>query len=142
MGPNAKVSRIVTQEHEIPGLPESECIDRRHLHRFITPALEKSGWDVLTRMREESPLVKGCVIVRGKLPTRARYERADYVPFHKPNFPTAVIEAKGNTHAIGTGCLRVSVVKYWLSLSLSVIVHTSPIPTNDHAGKSSRGDLS
>jgi type I restriction enzyme M protein len=32
--------------------------------KFITPALEKAGWDVLTQVREEFLLTKGRIIVR------------------------------------------------------------------------------
>ncbi len=38
--------------------------------KFITPALEKAGWDVLTQVREEFLLTNGRIIVRGKLHTR------------------------------------------------------------------------
>lgn len=71
--------------------------------KFITPALETAGWDVSTQIREEYPLTKGRIIVRGKLTTRARHKRADYVLFLKPNLPIAVIEAKDNTHTLGDG---------------------------------------
>ncbi|WP_175889686.1 EcoAI/FtnUII family type I restriction enzme subunit R [Burkholderia cepacia] len=71
--------------------------------KFITPALEQAGWDIGTQVREEFPLTKGRVIVRGKLHTRAQHKRADYVLFLKPNLPIAVIEAKDNTHTLGDG---------------------------------------
>lgn len=71
--------------------------------KFITPALEQAGWDVATQVREEFPLTKGRIIVRGKLHTRAQNKRADYVLFHKPNMPIAVIEAKDNKHSLGDG---------------------------------------
>lgn len=71
--------------------------------KFITPALEQAGWDIATQVREEFVLTKGRIIVRGKLHTRAQSKRADYVLFHKPNMPIAVIEAKDNKHALGDG---------------------------------------
>jgi type I restriction enzyme R subunit len=71
--------------------------------KFITPALERAGWDVATQIREEFPLTKGRIIVRGRLHTRARHKRADYVLFYKPNIPIAIIEAKDNNHGIGDG---------------------------------------
>jgi type I restriction enzyme R subunit len=71
--------------------------------KFITPALEQAGWDVTTQIREEFPLTKGRIIVRGKLHTRAKHKRADYVLFYKPNIPIAVIEAKDNNHSVGDG---------------------------------------
>lgn len=71
--------------------------------KFITPALEQAGWDVSIQIREEFPLTKGRIIVRGKLHTRAKHKRADYVLFFKPNIPIAVIEAKDANHSIGDG---------------------------------------
>ena len=71
--------------------------------KFITPALEKASWDVVTQIREEFPLTKGRVIVRGQMHTRAQPKRADYALFHKPGQPIAVIEAKDNKHSLGDG---------------------------------------
>ena len=71
--------------------------------KYIMPALEKAGWDVTTQVREEYPLTKGRIIVRGKLHTRAKHKRADYVLFYKPNIPIAIIEVKDNNHTVGDG---------------------------------------
>lgn len=71
--------------------------------KYITPALVQAGWDINTQVREEYPLTAGRVIVRGKLHTRAKRKRADYVLFYKPNIPIAVIEAKDNNHSVGDG---------------------------------------
>ncbi|MCS4533947.1 EcoAI/FtnUII family type I restriction enzme subunit R [Neisseria montereyensis] len=71
--------------------------------KYITPALQKAGWDIATQIREEFPLTKGRIIVRGKLHTRGKHKRADYVLFYKPNIPIAIIEAKDNKHSIGDG---------------------------------------
>lgn len=71
--------------------------------KFITPALEKAGWNVQTQIREEFSLTKGRIIVRGKLHTRGKNKRADYVLFYKPNILIAVLEAKDNNHSVGDG---------------------------------------
>ena len=71
--------------------------------KYITPALERSGWDIATQIREEFALTNGRVLVRGHLHTRAKNKRADYVLFYKPNIPIAIIEAKDNNHAIADG---------------------------------------
>lgn len=71
--------------------------------KFITPALKQVGWDISTQVREEFSLTKGRIIMRGKLHTRAKHKRADYVLFYKPNIPFAVIEAKDNNHTVGDG---------------------------------------
>ena len=71
--------------------------------KFITPALRKAGWDEITQIREEVGFTKGRIIVRGKLVSRGKAKRADYVLYYKPNIPIALIEAKDNTHAVGDG---------------------------------------
>jgi len=71
--------------------------------KWITPALERAGWEILTQIREEFPLTNGRILVRGKLHSRGRNKRADYVLFYKPNIPIAVIEAKDNNHSLGDG---------------------------------------
>jgi type I restriction enzyme R subunit len=71
--------------------------------KFINPALDKAGWDMQVQVREEFALTAGRIIVRGKLHTRAKNKRADYVLFYKPNIPIAIIEAKDNSHSIGAG---------------------------------------
>jgi hypothetical protein len=71
--------------------------------KFITPAVKRAGWDEMTQVREEVGFTKGRIIVRGKLVTRGKPKRADYVLYYKPNLPLAVIEAKDNTHSVGDG---------------------------------------
>ena len=71
--------------------------------KFITPALHKAGWDEMTQIREEVSFTKGRIIVRGKLVSRGKGKRADYILYYKPNIPIALIEAKDNTHARGDG---------------------------------------
>jgi type I restriction enzyme R subunit len=71
--------------------------------KFITPAVKAAGWDELTQIREEVGFTKGRIIVRGRLVTRGKAKRADYVLYYKPNIPIALIEAKDNTHSVGDG---------------------------------------
>ena len=71
--------------------------------KFITPALQSAGWDIATQIREEVSFTKGRVIVRGKMVTRGKAKRADYILYIKPNIPIAIIEAKDNTHGVGDG---------------------------------------
>nr|WP_242037804.1 type I restriction endonuclease [Tolypothrix sp. FACHB-123] len=87
----------------------SEAIDKKSLSerdictKYITPALTSRGWDINTQIREEVTLTKGRVIVRGKLASRGEQKRADYVLYHKPGVPLAVIEAKDNNHGVSAG---------------------------------------
>ena len=71
--------------------------------KFIAPALRRAGWDEMGQIREEFAFTKGRITVRGKLVSRGKGKRADYVLYYKPNIPIALIEAKDNTHAIGDG---------------------------------------
>ena len=71
--------------------------------KFITPSIIGSGWDAMSQIREEVSFTNGRVIVRGKLVTRGKSKRADYILYYRPNIPIAVIEAKDNNHSIGDG---------------------------------------
>lgn len=71
--------------------------------KFITPAIEKSGWDKRTQLLEEVTFTDGRIHVRGKLTTRGTRKRADYILYYKPNIPIAIIEAKDNKHTVGAG---------------------------------------
>lgn len=77
--------------------------EREICNKFITPALRASGWDEMSQIREEIRFTAGRIIVRGKLVTRGKGKRADYILYYKPNIPVAVIEAKDNHHAVGAG---------------------------------------
>jgi len=62
--------------------------------KFINPALEQAGWNMLSQVREEVSFTAGRIIVRGRLHTRGKRRRADYVLSYKKNMPIAIIEAK------------------------------------------------
>jgi len=55
------------------------------------------------QIREEVAFTKGRIIVRGKMVTRGKAKRADYILYYKPNIPIAIIEAKDNNHSVGDG---------------------------------------
>lgn len=71
--------------------------------KFITPALEKSGWDLQKQVREEVEFTDGRIYVKGNLSVRGKRKRADYILYYKPNIPVAVIEAKNNKHSVMAG---------------------------------------
>ena len=73
--------------------------------KFITPALNKAGWNEVEQIFREYTLRPGRVVVRGSKSHRDKKSvvRADYALFYKANIALAVIEAKDNTHAIGAG---------------------------------------
>ncbi|MEZ4955483.1 MAG: hypothetical protein R2825_18115, partial [Saprospiraceae bacterium] len=53
--------------------------------KFITPAIEKAGWDMHTQFLEEVSFTAGKIYVRGKLAARGKGKRADYILYYKPN---------------------------------------------------------
>ena len=71
--------------------------------KFITPAVQKAGWDIQDQIREEFSFTDGRILVRGRLHTRAKQRRADYVLSYQKNQPIAIIEAKDNKHSLGDG---------------------------------------
>lgn len=71
--------------------------------KFITPAVEKSGWNKLTQLLEEVSFTDGKIYVRGKLTARGNQKQADYILYYKPNIPIAIIEAKDNKHSVRAG---------------------------------------
>ena len=85
------------------GIDKKALSERDICTKFITPAVQESGWDVLTQIREQVYFTKGRIIVRGKLVTRGKAKFADYILYYKPNIPIALIEAKDNSHPVGGG---------------------------------------
>lgn len=71
--------------------------------KFITPAIESSGWDRQMQVLEEVSFTDGKIYVRGKLTARGTRKRADYILYYKPNIPVAIIEAKDNNHSARSG---------------------------------------
>ena len=110
MAPEAQAEALSLARASQAGTPaEPAAMDKKSLSerdictKFITPALRKAGWDEMTQIREEVHFTKGRIIVRGKLVSRGKGKRADYVLYYKPNLPIALIEAKDNNHAVGDG---------------------------------------
>ena len=84
-------------------MDKKDLSERDICTKFITPAVSAAGWDVYSQVREEVTLTNGRVQVHGKLAARGEAGRADYVLYHKPKIPLAVIEAKDNSHRVGDG---------------------------------------
>ncbi|MBV5337810.1 MAG: type I restriction enzyme HsdR N-terminal domain-containing protein, partial [Deltaproteobacteria bacterium] len=70
--------------------------------KYITPALTKSGWDEATQIRRQVSFTKGRIIVRGRLVSRGKAKKADFVLYHQ-HLPIALIEAKKSTFSAGHG---------------------------------------
>lgn len=87
--PNSKIDKKTLSERDI-------CT------KFITPAIIEANWQQ-KQIREEVTFTDGRVIVRGKITTRGKSKRADYILYYKTNIPIAIVEAKDNNHSIGAG---------------------------------------
>ena len=87
--------------------------------KFITPAVVKAGWDIQSQIREEVFFTRGRIIVRGKLVTRGKAQRADYILYYKPNIPIALIEAKDNNYPVGGGMQQA--IKYAATLDIPFV---------------------
>jgi len=82
---------------------KKDLTERDICSKFIGPAVKRAGWDGMLQIREEVAFTKGRIIVRGKLVSRGKAKRADYILYYKPNIPIAIIEAKDNNHSVGDG---------------------------------------
>jgi type I restriction enzyme R subunit len=82
---------------------KKDLSERDICSKFIGPAVKRAGWDGMMQIREEVAFTKGRIIVRGKLVSRGKAKRADYILYYKPNIPIAIIEAKDNNHSVGDG---------------------------------------
>ena len=87
--------------------------------KYITPAVVNAGWDIESQIREEVSFTRGRIIVRGKLVTRGKAQRADYILYYKPNFPIALIEAKDNSCPVGGGMQQA--IKYAATLDIPFV---------------------
>ena len=56
--------------------------------QYITPALQRAGWDFATQVREEVTFTKGRVIVRGKPTTPKWRSTVERLKTHFPGFDT------------------------------------------------------
>jgi type I restriction enzyme R subunit len=106
--------------------------------KFITPALRRAGWDVMTQIREEVSFTKGRIIVRGKMVSRGQAKRADYVLYYQPNLPIALIEAKDNTHAVGDGMQQALAYAETLDIPFVFSSNGDVFVFHDRTGQSSQ----
>jgi type I restriction enzyme R subunit len=85
------------------GMPNKKDLSETDIcTKCITPAVVQAGWDEATQIRREVGFTKGRIIVRGKLVTRGKAKRADYVLYYQ-HIAMALIKAKDNNHAVGDG---------------------------------------
>ena len=83
--------------------PKKSLSERDIITKYILPAIEQSGWNKQTQLREEVTFTAGRIFVKGKKAKRGEKKRADIIIYYKPNIPVAVVEAKDNKHPMGAG---------------------------------------
>lgn len=115
-------------------MPEQGLSERDVCTKFITPAIERAGWDVQAQVREEVGLTAGKVMVRGKLVARGKSKRADYVLYFKPGLPLAVIEAKDASHSVGDGMQQALQYAEMLGVPFAVSSNGSGFLVHDRTG--------
>jgi type I restriction enzyme R subunit len=105
--PGRKMKKAAHETVESGGrlifMDKSALTERDICTKFILPAVKRAGWDEMVQVLEEVYFTKGRIIVRGKLVTRGKAKKADFVLYCKPNIPIALIEAKDNNHSVGDG---------------------------------------
>ena len=67
------------EREAVDGMDKRSLSERDICTKFITPALRKAGWDEMTQILKEVSFTKGPIIVRGKLVSRGKGRRADYI---------------------------------------------------------------
>jgi type I restriction enzyme R subunit len=104
--------------------------------KYITPAVIQAGWDEVTQIRREVFFTKGRIIVRGKLVTRGKANRADYVLYYQ-HLPIALIEAKDNNHSVGDGIQQA--LEYAITLDIPFVFSSNGdgFVFHDRTGRSS-----
>jgi type I restriction enzyme R subunit len=107
--------------------------------KFITPAIQSAGWDVKKQIREEVSFTDGRIIVQGKMHTRGKRKRADYILYYKPNIPIAIIEAKDNKKPVGDGMQQALEYSEILQVPFVFTSNGDSFLFHDHTGQF--GDL-
>ena len=107
--------------------------------KFITPAIVDGGWDIQAQIREEVSFTAGRIIVRGKLHSRGKVKRADYILYYKPNIPIAVVEAKDNNHIVGSGMQQA--LEYGTMLDVPFVYSSNGDAFLEHDRTKSAGNI-
>ena len=68
---------------------------------YITPAISEKWDKFLIRMEER--ITDGKINIDGNRAFREKAKKADYVLYHAPNYPIAVVEAKDDSHEVSDG---------------------------------------
>ena len=103
--------------------------------KCITPVIVQAGWDEATQIRREVSFTKGRIIVRGKLVTRGKAKRADYILYYQ-HIPIALIEAKDNNHTVQDGMQQALDYAHVLNIPFVFSSNGDGFAFHDHTGQS------
>jgi len=70
---------------------------------YITPSILSRGWDDNITMETAVRFTDGKVNLRGNKVSREAPKKADYILYHRKNYPIAIVEAKDNNHSVSYG---------------------------------------
>ena len=98
-----RCSRVSSRALPHPHVDKRQLSERDICTKYITPAIERAGWDRMRQIREEVTFTAGRILDRGAVKAKGKQKRADYILYHKANLPLAIVEAKDNKHAVGAG---------------------------------------
>src|SRR3546814_17381768 len=74
-----------TKPQQVSGATRMHGLSERDICRkFITPAFTAAGWNMHTQIREVVNLPAVRFVFRGKLTSRGKQKRAEYIHYHKP----------------------------------------------------------
>ncbi|MEP3371740.1 MAG: hypothetical protein ABJO28_11295 [Maribacter dokdonensis] len=79
---------------------KKDLSERDICSKFINPAIESSGWNMKKQVRKEVSFTDGRIIVQGKLYTRGKSKRADYILYFMPNVPIVTLDAKNGEKSV------------------------------------------
>ena len=117
---------------------KKELSERDICSKFILPAIVKAGWDNERQIREEVFFTAGRIFVKGQETRRGEKKRADFILYQKPNIPVAVIEAKDNTHTIGSGMQQALDYAEILDVPVAISSNGDGFVIHDRSGSSAR----
>lgn len=118
-------------------MDKSKLSERDICSLFVTPALLKVGWNPELQIREEVSFTDGRIYIQGKDVKRGQRKRADYILYHKPNIPIAIIEVKDNNHTPGSGMQQALDYAAILDIPVAFSTNGDSFIQHDRSGHSS-----
>ncbi len=83
---------------------------------FITPSLNKRGWENGENITMETQITDGRINLRGNMAVRSKPKKVDYLLYLNRYHPIAVVEAKDNNHSISYGLQQAKTYAQMLDL--------------------------